>query len=157
MSIYSQLAFKFSLTSQAAATMCGDPAWDKAVTAFLRTYSLWQADDKFGSQAKAEAAFDLVRSEAEERYGKGWQQNPVARQVMDAASDILRAAEDESHDRFVAPYWQALRDLANTPAPTIAAAAFKALLIQSEDVWNDANMTADCMQIVQDDFARLAA
>lgn len=43
------------------------------------------------------------------------------------------------------------------PAPTIAAAVFKADLIHAEDAWNDSTFDADCMQILTDDFARLTS
>lgn len=43
------------------------------------------------------------------------------------------------------------------PAPTIAAAVFKADLIHAEEAWNDSSFEADCMSIITSDFARLTA
>ncbi|MGD9664944.1 MAG: hypothetical protein AB7U34_07040, partial [Novosphingobium sp.] len=58
--------------------------------------------------------------------------------------------------RYCEPFWKAANELALVPSPSIAAAAFKAALIERDEVWNDKNFPADAMQVLHDDFARLA-
>lgn len=150
------MTYNLSLTSQAAATIGTDADWDAAVSSFLRTYSLWQADEHYGAYAKANDEWDRSRMSLERRYGKGWDRCPAAQEELKLSRDVLRAAEDIHHQRYVVPYWAALRQLAETPAPSIAAAAFKSLLIRFEEIWNDSEVAFDCMQIVAADWARLA-
>ena len=157
MAVAEQMAFKLALTSQAASTMGFDPKWDAAVANFLRTFSLWQADEEYGAKAKVDEAWQASHILLESRFGKGWKHHPDAAAEIEQADAAYQAGEDAHHEAFVAPYWKALRDLAGTPAPSIAAATFKQLLIQSEEVWNDSAMEVDCMQIVVEDFTRLAA
>lgn len=156
MSMVADMSYKLALISQAVATLGADSVWDEAVSGFLRTFSLWQADQEFGAKAKADNDWAWHRIAFEGRCGKEWRHcEEIAAEVNDAEA-ASQAAEDIHHEAFVAPYWKALRDVATTPAPTIAAATFKQLLIQAEEVWNDSAMKSDCMKIVQDDFSRLA-
>lgn len=155
MSAASQLSYKLAITSQAIATMGVDPRWDFAVGNYLRTFSLWQADEEFGVKAKANEAWLCGRMSLESRFGKDWRRHPQAAAEVAQAEATSEAADDIHHAAFVDPYWKALRDLVTTPSPSIAAATFKGLLIQAEEVWNDNAMEGDCMQIVVDDFARL--
>lgn len=72
---------------------------------------------------------------------------------IDAASD---KADNVWSDRYCEPVWQAERDLAMTPAPSIAAAIFKATMIEIEEVTYDTRFDADAMDVLHADFARLA-
>lgn len=152
----SAMTYHLALTSQAAATMGGDAAWDAAVTRFLSCFSLWQADEHYGAYAKADEEWERSKMSMESRYGKGWERCPAAAAESKLSRDVMKAAEDQHHEKYIAPYWAALRGLAETPAPSILAAAFKSLLIQYEEIWNDSEMAFDCMQIVTADFTRLA-
>ena len=73
------------------------------------------------------------------------------------AFEATHVAEDFQAETYLMSLRQAQIDLARTPAPTIAAAAFKALLIEAEEIWNGikADLADECMQIVADDFACL--
>lgn len=62
---------------------------------------------------------------------------------------------DEIERDFYRPFWESQRELARYPAPTLAAALFKAAMIAAEDVWNDSDMTEDCAKLLHADFARL--
>ena len=156
MSFFSASTYKLAVTQQALATMGADTDWDARITAYLRTYHLMEADEEFGVGGRANEAALAKRIELEGRYGKGYRQHPAAQAEYEALKAMEQTAEDERHRDFVAPHWAALRELAVTPAPTLAAACFKQFLIQSDEIWNDGALGADCMQIVIDDFARLA-
>lgn len=148
--------YKLLLTAQASATMGTDPRWDSAVSEFLRTFALWQADEHYGAYAKADEAWSIAKFDLEHRFGAHWERAPAAQAGVESHKAALRAAEDTHHTRFVAPYWKALRDLAMTPAPTVTAACLKQSLMQIEEIWNDSLMTASCFDLLEADFARLA-
>lgn len=156
MTMISNMNYRLALTSQAMTTLGVDPGWDGAVSDFLRTFSLWQADENFGTYSKASEAWGLATLDLTRRFGDDWEHSLAGARDHRAAREALRIAEDAHHEDFVVPYWKALRDLTATPAPTIQAACFKTMLIQCEEIWNDSAMEANCMQLVQDDFARLA-
>lgn len=157
MSFYQIATYKLALTNQALSTMGVDAEWDARITAFLSTMHLMHADEEFGAKGKADEAASKVAIKLESRFGKGWEDNPGASEEVRLLSISVKAAEDAHHQTFVAPYWAAMRRIALTPAPTLTAACFKQFIIQSDEIWNDSDMEADCMQIVVDDFARLAS
>lgn len=118
----------------ALSTMGACPKWDAAVTAYLAADALVHAEGEYGALAKASEA--LFRKE-------------IGRPAMDAA-------ERHWTDTYCRPAWQAARTLSTTPAPSLSAALFKSLIIEKAEVWNDADMTEDCMSILRADFARVA-
>lgn len=155
MSFYPTATYKSVLTQQALGTMGANSDWDARITAFLSTLHLMHADEAFGAKSKTDEAASWVAIKLEGKFGKGWKQHPDASAEV-ALLDVSEKAADEAHHQsFIAPYWAAMRGIALTPAPTLAAACFKQSIIQSDEVWNDSAMDADCMQIVADDFARL--
>ncbi|NYH95955.1 hypothetical protein [Novosphingobium marinum] len=91
----------------------------------------------------------------ETTFGQHWRAHPDARPIFEKLSSDLHAAEERWQKRYCEPFWDACRRLVQTPAPTITAATFKAMLIEAEEVWNDTELKADCMEIVEADFARL--
>lgn len=150
------LSDKLALTGQATSTLGTDANWDRGIRNFLRRYALWNADSEFGSKAKAYDASGREALYLECKFGKGWKHHPQAQADVRRRFEAVSKAEDESSERYLLPYWESIRDLALIPAPTIEAASFKQLLIEAEELWNDPAMKADCMQIVIDDFERLA-
>lgn len=152
----SNMAGHCAYTAAALATLGADPVWDERLTTYLRLDALQQAHSSFGPLAQASEASDLKHIEIEAKYGPRWKTNPEARQEAEPASAAVLAAEQAWTERFCDPFWQAARELALTPAPTLAAALFKVRLIQWEDLDNDGVMTRDCFEIVAEDMARLA-
>ena len=149
-------AERFAFTSQALSTLGTDPAWDAALSRYLRLESLTHADAEFGAYAKANEADDLARLALEEKYGKAFRSNPEAAEKWGALHERMNAAERTQLETYVKPMWEAGRRLALTPAPTLAAAVFKGNFIHREEIWNDNQFEADAMAIVTADFARLA-
>ncbi|KQM13841.1 hypothetical protein ASE49_12370 [Novosphingobium sp. Leaf2] len=116
-----------------------------------------QADDEYGAHNKAHNASLMHRFELEGQFGKGWRHHPGASEEVTRMDADLAVAREAHNQAYIAPYWKALRDLVATPSPSIVAATFKSLLITAEEIYNDSAMIADCMTIVAEDFARLAA
>jgi len=65
-------------------------------------------------------------------------------------------ADREYDERYLSKIAPAAIALALTPAPNLAAALFKAKLIEREDLHLYAEMPRDCMEVVHEDMARLA-
>lgn len=145
-----------TLHSAALATLGSDPTWDKALKAYLRADALQRADSEFGALDKASAAFRRSRWALEDMYGPNWSGVPKATAEHQPAFAAMQAAEDRWAQTFCQVLWRTSRELALTPAPTIAAAMFKATLIEIEDLSNDCDFPADPMEVLQADFARLA-
>jgi hypothetical protein len=152
-----QITLRAAYNSLALATLGACPVWDAATRRFLAANCLQQADLDYGALAKANEAGAYERMRLEGLYGKNWRDDLRARQAARSLAEADKAAEDEWHETFTKPYWQAIRDLVLVPAPTVSAAVFKADLIHAEEAWNDSGFAADCMQIITDDFARLTA
>ena len=67
-----------------------------------------------------------------------------------------RQAERQRDVDFLAPLWAAARALVQVPAPSIAAAVFKAVLVQHEDLNNDTMMESPPITFVSADLAQFA-
>lgn len=156
MSFHSEMAYKLAFTSQALSTMGHDVRWDAAVTAVLRWHSLLEADQAFGRKAAAEDAWHAARFEIQRKYGEAWKAHPQARSEDADRDSQKKLAEDAFDEEFLKPYSAALRSLARTPSPTLAAAVFKQLFCQAEEVWNGIADPVDCMTIITKEFDRLA-
>jgi len=152
-----QITYRAAYNSLALSTLGACPVWDAALKRFLATNCLQHADIEHGalSQASEQAAFERMRLES--LYGSKWRGDPRAKPAVARLNEAYAAADNAWTEKFAEPYFQAVRDLVLVPAPTIAAAVFKADLIYAEEAWNDTGFEADCMQILQDDFARLTA
>lgn len=131
MSNIAQQAHRAANLQLALSTMGHGAAWDAAVINYLATEALVHSDAEFGALAAATEA-------------------RVSEQIDSAA---LRRAET-AHTELCEPFWAAARALAATPAPTFAAAMFKAHAIDVAEVWNDNDGATDYMALVQAELAR---
>lgn len=134
MSDLAQTTARAAEISLALSTMGTCPKWDAALATYLAAEALVHAEGEYGSLAKATEA--LYRKE-------------IDRSGMDAAERLWT-------DTYCRPAWKAARILSTTPAPSLSAALFKSLMVEKAEVWNDADMTEDCMAILRADFARHA-
>ncbi|RVQ65726.1 hypothetical protein EKN06_12385 [Croceicoccus ponticola] len=144
-------------THQAALATTGvDPTWDKALHAYLRADVLQQADLEIGAYAGANEVLLRRRWALETKYGKGWRQHPAAGNECHELDAMSKVMDDAWVRDFCAPFWRVSRELALTPSPTMAAAIFKASMIEADDLANDSEFPANAMEVLQADFARLA-
>lgn len=144
-----------AIHSAALATLGADSTWDKALKAYLRADALQHADGEFGALDAASEKFRRFGWSLESKYGSDWSNIPKAKAEHQPAFADMQAAENRWAEAYCKPFWRATRELALTPAPTIAAAMFKASMMEQEDLSNDSEFPADCMQILQADFDRL--
>lgn len=132
-SMTARLTFK-----QAGLATAGiDAAWDKALQRYLRCETLYYASEAFGPMAKDQERHTLETIAVQSEYGRDWKGNAEAVRRHDASFAGLRAAEDRQVREFAQPYWRAAEELALTPAPTLAAAMFKAAVMEQDDVSNN--------------------
>ena len=150
------ITMRAAFTSQALATMAVDAEWDRRLADYLRADALQFADSEFGAYFAAGEKHSLAGIRLESRFGPAYRGNPEAKALADAAYAEVDAANTLWVKTYLEQFWEAARDLACSPAPTLAAALFKVALIHSEDLGNDGAMTRDPMQIVSEDMARLA-
>lgn len=155
MATIDQIAGRCAYTAAALATLGADPAWDERLTTYLRADALQQAHSSFGPLARANEEHNLECIKMEADYGLRWKSHPAANGTARSAA-AAQAAEAEWTEQYCEPYWQAARDLAMAPAPTLAAALFKVRLIEWDELDNDGPMPRDCFVIVAEDMARLA-
>jgi hypothetical protein len=139
------------LTTLAVQSLGSCPRWDAALTAYLRAQELQWGFAEWGPMGQTNNDAEMAKI----GYGPGWQQDPVATAKIDP---LVRSHQAE-HDRWEADYLSAVYEassiIATTPAPNVAAAVFKAQLIEIEEIWNAKDFHHDCMKIIADDFARL--
>lgn len=138
-----------SLPSPVGAAAVDRSAWDKALAQYELLRMLAQADLEIGAMFKANEEHLAVTI----RLGDKGRHLPEARDAMEA----LRAAEGLRHKRYLKSYWQAAQRLALTPAPDLAALAYKIELMRDELLHCDPGMPRNCMAIVEEDAKRLAA
>lgn len=143
-------------TTQALTTMGACPEWDRKVAAYLRAEALQHADCDYGAYAEVENDVGLEEIRLADTHGAGWKNNPDLASTKQALQERGAAASERWQAEFADPHDSAARDLAVTPAPTLAAALFKQLMIEREDLGNDNRMPRDAMEIVAEDMARLA-
>jgi hypothetical protein len=155
MSEIAQLTHKAVSMSAAIATLGTDPEWDRRVTEYLRCDALQSAFAGFGGLFQAAEDCTLKRWEAERLFGHGWQQTAEGRAFMADAHKKVNQAEELHAETYLRPFWNAAKALVMTPAPNVQAAAYKALVIEADEIWNSHDMPDDCLQIVADDFARV--
>lgn len=143
-------------TQFALSTTGIDPVWDKALHAYLRADALQHAVSQFGPLAQVEEKRQHAQIELEAKYGRNWTSHPDTEQRRGELDKECSAAETDWSERHCRPFWRAGRELAATPAPSMPAALFKAVLIEQDEVWNDGDFPLDAMQVLHEDFARLA-
>ena len=156
MSNLEQINSRLAMQSAALATMGACLVWDAAVSRWLRWSVLAAADLEYGAMSQADEESIRRRASLEERHGQGWRDLPHLKATV---TTHLRAGEQASErwtDDYCRPQWEAAREVTTTPAPTVAAAVFKAMLIESDEVWCDGNFNGDAMAILHADFARVA-
>lgn len=143
--------------SLALSTLGTDSLWGAHLTAYLAAQTLQQAECDYGALALTCDESERERLRAKDTYGPGWQSNPSPLATVERARLAADAAHDKWSKDLCEPFWKATRKLVATPAPTLAAALFKAQVIRLDEVWNDAELSDDCMRIIAEDMARLNA
>lgn len=156
MADYNIVTHRSTIHQEALATLGTDPAWDKALHSYLRADALQHADLEYGEVAKIRLRHEYEEIELADKFGRDWKKHPGAKDEWNRIRAESDAADDRWTERYCRPLWRAANELALTPAPTLAAAMFKATLIETEEVWNDRDFPADAMDVLQSDFARLA-
>jgi hypothetical protein len=138
------------------ATMGVCPEWDRAVHNLIAADVLSRVHDEFGPLALSLADGEVERGDMKQRFGDNWRHHPEGKAIWER----LQAADDDRNEamteRFYRPLWDAQRQLARTPAPTLAAVVYKAAVVEMHDVWNDAQLGGDCIAIIEADLARIA-
>lgn len=156
MSDYQIIANRLAQHQAGLATLGVDPAWDKAMHAYLRADALQHAAGEFGDLAKVRYRHQVEGIDLQGKYGRDWKLHPDGKKELSRINREIHEEDERWGERYCKPMWRAANELALTPAPTIGAAMFKASIMESEEVWNDRDFPADCMEILQADFARLA-
>lgn len=155
MALLEKIAQMSAYCQQAIATQRDCADWDKALNAYLAALALADADAEFGQFEQAEESHLDTCYELEGKYGKSYRSVPEAAELARFSYDRLRADEERFSEQRLDPLFEAARELARTPAPTIGAALFKVLMIEREDLGNDIYLSDEAMGIVEGDFARL--
>lgn len=150
------IARRLSEHQAALATTGIDPTWDKALHAYLKADIIQHADIQFGEVGRAATQRQRERAEIHGKFGKDWQANDEARALERASYLRMQDADDHWGKTVCQTYWRAGRELALTPAPTMAAIAYKAAVMEANELDNDTDFPGDCMAILRSDFARLA-
>lgn len=133
-----------------------DPRWNAVAATYLLRDGLALADRNFGDYAKADVRFDHAKADIEAKHGRDFRASTEGSKSFDIIWADMKAAEGAQYENFLAPLWEAARQLALTPAPTISAIMFKIDVIRQEELDNDIYMTRDPMELVSEDMARLA-
>lgn len=133
-----------------------DARWNAAAASYFLRDGLALADRTFGEYAKATVAFDHAKADIEATYGRDYRASDEGSNAFEPIWETMKAAVEAQYQNYLAPLWQAARDLALTPAPTLPAALFKVEVIRHEELDNDIYMTRDPMEVIAEDMARLA-
>lgn len=141
--------------TMAAATMGLDPAWDRAIANYLAADIKMRAQEIYGPLARQKDDDTLEAWAMEARHGRKWRDTAEGADVAAQHRRNLVTYDDRMRAEFYEPQWQALRDVVRTPAPSFAAVAWKAALIEWEDLSSDGLLEADCFAILEADLARL--
>ena len=141
---------RYHLTTLALSTLGTCPRWDAALTAYLSAQELQHAFSEWGPKGQADNDCDA------HRYEHGTKSlAPAAKAKSDRLKAEYKRQEEHWEKHLLPPMYEATRALLDVPAPNVAAAVFKATMIDVDEAWNDALYEADCYQIIRDDFARL--
>lgn len=154
MSAADDVALHDALIAQGLATMGASPAWDRVTATLLVWMARTRTDEKFGANHRSEQTFKTARAALKAEYGSEWRTNAAARRKFDVANIIKNGAFDAHTARFYQPLWAAQRALVETPAPSLAAALFKARIAEDGEVWNDVNFHGDCAAVVDTELAK---
>ncbi len=140
----------------ALATLGSSPEWDSALREYMKRRVLANADMEFGASYRSEEKRLRIRWSLEAKFGKSWRTDPRAEAESLSLDTFTEADDAATFDDFTRPLFRAAHSLALTPAPTFEAACFKQLMMETEAVYCDGDMPRDCMEIVEEDFTRLA-
>src|SRR5687767_982379 len=99
-----------------------DPTWNSRLADYLRLDGPARAEREFGALSKSIAKSETRDLWLEEKFGPNFRNVPAARVMLDAAFPETMAADDAYAASFLKPLWAAARELAMTPAPSLAAA-----------------------------------
>jgi hypothetical protein len=143
--------------AQGLATMGVDPVWDKAVRQYVVATARARAEEAFGEHASSLAKHaDRDLSLAKWRQS-GWPPHVDQDLWIIDHHTQLQDAENRIRAEFYEPLWTAERLIAETPAPTLSAAIWKAAVMELADVQLDHEVSVDCAQPLYADFDRLAS
>lgn len=142
--------------AQGIATMGLDPAWDRAVSAYIAADVRSRAHEEFGPLAHRKSDADLDTIYAEMRLGKDWRNTDEGLAIARSFDDASAAYEAGMEKDFYSPLWKAQRDLALTPAPSLLAAVWKAAAISLHEIWNDRTLDTCLASAIDAELARFA-
>ncbi|WP_428331938.1 hypothetical protein [Novosphingobium sp.] len=148
------IAIRSVFVTQALGTMGVDPAWDAGLTAYLTCHARMVAQEEFGKSWYLNQNMNQIGLV---KFGAAYLKERHDDSELNAARASYEAEQERINEAYYEPLWDASRKLALIPAPTIAAAIFKVMLIDLEELGNDSAMTVDCAEVVERDFARLMA
>ena len=141
---------RYHLTTLALSTLGTCPRWDASLTAYLSAQELQHAFSEWGPKGQADDDCDA------HRYEHGTKSlAPAAKTKSDRLKAEYKRQEEHWETHLLPPMYETTRALLDVPAPNVAAAVFKATMIDVDEAWNDALYEADCYQIIRNDFARL--
>lgn len=143
--------------TQAIATMGIDPAWDRAVLNYIAYEIRAKADEHYGPDELASHDRQREADDLSQRLGPKWREHPEGRLISEAMTADSRRAEDDRSTNFYTPMWESCRQLVAVPAPSLAAVAFKAAIIELHEVWIDSLFEGDCIAVLDADLARLTS
>lgn len=138
-----------------AATMGVDAAWDRAMGNYIATDIRARAAEIYGPLARQKDDDAVEAHGMAKRLGMAWRDTDEGAEVAAQHRRNLIAYDEGLRSAFYEPHWQAIRDIVRTPAPSLAAAAWKAALIDWQDAWCDSMLEADCVAILDADLTRL--
>lgn len=151
-------AFDSTVADALAVGQSADPAhaaWNRAVAKFVRCAALAEADKVFGAYSMSDCDFEALKSDLEYEFGKNYQAIPEAKARHDEGFKLIVAAEERRIKEVLSPLWEAEKELAMTPAPTLKAVLFKIEFIRRHDLWQDLAFPEPAMAGIVDDLARL--
>lgn len=140
----------------ALSTLGSGPEWDKALIAYVAAFAKASADYEFGDFRHAIEKYQDGNNALEKACGREYRSTKEGAAVADLLYDEYQKAERQRDTQFLAPLWAAARALVQVPAPSIAAAVFKAVLVQHEDLDNDTMMDKPPITFVAADLAQYA-
>lgn len=156
MAFVATITYRAALTTQALGTLGASPEWDRALGEYLRREALDHADGAFGRTYEIQNEIGLKKHDFQDNRGEGYTTTPAMRVALDELINRGKEQDALSAKQFMMPHLNAAIELAKTPAPTLAAALFKVMLIDVEDLMDVVDADDDLMGIVQADMDRLA-
>lgn len=150
-----------SLLTEAAKPVIHNPSaeraeWDKRLAHYLSLHALTMAAYDYGPLATSTNELLILRHKLEAEYGPNFRKHPDAQAQWKSVSAENSRLEEEATERYSVPLWHAQRELVTCPAPDLAAALFKAELVNVMEVWSDQSLEGEAFDYVAADLERLA-